>query len=196
MKHLKLFESFSDVESICKKYGIKNYTINSDGSVDVDGNVSLYKMELTKIPLKFNRVTGGFYCSNNELTSLEGAPKEVGGDFYCSNNKLISLEGCPREVGVNFNCFYNELTNLIGSPKEVGGNFTCSHNQLTSLEGGPKKVGGDFYCSDNPLPKEILDNDDYIKYIINNQDDYSIWKADGILDLYRFHDMMEDKNNE
>ena len=25
---------------------------------------------------------GGFSCDNNQLTSLDGAPKEVGGDFY------------------------------------------------------------------------------------------------------------------
>ena len=39
MKHLKLFENFEDIESICKKYNITNYTINVDGSIDVNGNV-------------------------------------------------------------------------------------------------------------------------------------------------------------
>ena len=38
MKHLKLFENFQDIDSICKKYRIKNYTINPDGSVDVKMN--------------------------------------------------------------------------------------------------------------------------------------------------------------
>ena len=30
MKYLKLFESFEDIERICRKYNIKNYTINTD----------------------------------------------------------------------------------------------------------------------------------------------------------------------
>lgn len=32
-------DSKKDIHSICKKYGIKNYSINEDGSIDVDGNV-------------------------------------------------------------------------------------------------------------------------------------------------------------
>ena len=54
-------------------------------------------------------VTGYFDCSNNNLTSLEGAPKEVGGDFDCSDNKLISLEGAPKEVGGGFDCYDNPV---------------------------------------------------------------------------------------
>ena len=53
MKHIKLFESFNDIDSICKKYNITNYTINSDGSIDVDGDVNLSNRGLTKLPLKF-----------------------------------------------------------------------------------------------------------------------------------------------
>ena len=53
------------------------------------------------------RVTGFFYCSDNQLTSLKGSPKEVGGSFYCSDNQLTSLEGCPKEVGGSFNCYDN-----------------------------------------------------------------------------------------
>ncbi len=36
MKYLKLFESFEDIDEICKKYSIENYTINTDGSIDVN----------------------------------------------------------------------------------------------------------------------------------------------------------------
>ena len=54
-------------------------------------------------------VTGYFYCNNNNLTSLEGAPKEVGGGFYCSSNNLTSLEGAPKKVGGSFNCYGNPV---------------------------------------------------------------------------------------
>ena len=110
MKHLKLFENFQNIDSICRRYGIENYTVNPDGSVDVDGDVNLSQKRLTKLPLKFGRITGNFVCSFNQLTTLEGSPREVGGHFVCSFNQLTTLEGGPTEVGGDFNCSHNPLT--------------------------------------------------------------------------------------
>ena len=172
MKYLKLFEGFEDIDAICQKYGITNYTINSDGSIDVDGSLNWKKLD--KLPVKFNRVSRHFYCQYNQLISLEGAPKIVEGDFYCSRNQLTSLKG---------------------SPKWVGRNFYCNNNKLTSLEGAPKWVGGTFYCKFNPLPKLIKDNERYIKEIIKWQDEYNIWR-NGNLDEFRFREMMIDIKNE
>jgi hypothetical protein len=151
MKHLNLFENFNDIHSICKQYDIENYTINEDGSIDVDGDVNLNYKELTKLPLKFRNVTGYFYCSDNQLTSLEGAPKSVGGHFECPNNQLTSLEGGPQEVGGTFYCSNNYLISLEDAPQSVGGGFYSSYNQLTSLEGFPDYVGGYFGCDNNPI---------------------------------------------
>jgi len=214
MKYLKYFKSNKSIDAICKKYGIKNYHINEDGTVDVDGDADIYDKRLEKIPIKFGYVSGYFNCSNNKLKSLEGAPKEVGGGFDCSNNKLTSLEGAPKEVGGYFNCEnnkltslegapswvgggfycgYNQLTSLVGAPEEVGGNFYCGYNELTTLLGSPEEIGGGFYCDFNPtLPKEILDNYKYINKIVKYQSDYNIWKRDGSLDMYRFSDMMKE----
>ncbi len=98
MKYLKLFESFEDIDEICRKYNIENYTINPDGSIDVNEDVDLYNKGLTKLPLKFNKVNGDFNCSYNKLTSLEGSPIEVNGSFYCNNNKLTSFEFSPKII--------------------------------------------------------------------------------------------------
>ena len=103
-----------EIHNICNKYDIKNYTINPDGSIDVDGSVYLYNMDLTEIPLKFNKVSGYFDCSNNQLKSLKGSPKKVGGDFYCSLNKLTSLKGGPEKVYDMFYCGGNPLESLDG----------------------------------------------------------------------------------
>ncbi len=139
MKHLKKFNEskyFPNIDSICTYYEITNYSINNDGTVDVNGTVDISGNwyngygKLTKLPLKFGRVTGSFYCNDNELITLEGSPKEVGGDFSCK---------------------YNKLQNLLGGPKEVGGYYNCVNNKLTSLEGGPKEVGDILYCIDNPI---------------------------------------------
>jgi len=137
------------------------WTRRPDGKIDVEGDVTISGLGLEELPYQFGRVSGDFYCSDNQLTSLSGAPKEVGGYFYCSYNQLTSLQGAPKEVGGNFFCSDNQLTSLQGAPKEVGGGFNCYNNQLTSLQGAPKEVGGDFDCSYNYLkslqgaPKEV-----------------------------------------
>jgi len=193
MKYLKYFESKTDIDAICKKYGIENYTINSDGTVDVNGDVYLNNRGLTKLPLKFGYVSGDFNCEINKLTSLEGSPSEVVGDFYCDDNQLTSLEGCPKKVGGSFDCGYNQLINLEGAPSEVGGDFFCSFNKLKSLLGAPEEIGGYFYCYNNPnLPEEIKNNPKYINKIVKYQNDYNIWRRDGSLDKYRFSDMMKE----
>jgi len=51
-----------EIKDICEKYSIKNYTINPDNTIDVNGNVYLYKSGLTELPLQFNNVSGYFEC--------------------------------------------------------------------------------------------------------------------------------------
>jgi len=149
----------TDIDSICKKYGIKDYTINEDGSIDVDGDVHLSDRRLgilTKLPLKFRNVTNNFFCGYNKLTSLEGAPNSVGGDFACSHNQLTSLEGCPQSVGDCFNCSHNQLTTLEGCPQSIGEYFGCSYNKLVDLKGFPEFWDGWVDYSNNPI-SDILD---------------------------------------
>ena len=63
MKYLKYFkENNSKIDKICKEYGIENYEINPDGSIDVKGDVNLTVRKLKKLPLKFKRVNGSFSC--------------------------------------------------------------------------------------------------------------------------------------
>jgi hypothetical protein len=116
------------IHDICKKYKITNYTINSDGSIDVNGNVWLSNKGLTELPLVFNKVTGYFDCSNNKLTTLEGCPKWISGNFSCSYNNLTSLEFGPDYVGSNFWCNDNKLTDNY-CDSEIGGSFYTSLKQ-------------------------------------------------------------------
>ena len=103
-----------EIHDICEKYNITNYTINPDGSIDVDGDVNLSNRNLTKLKLNFNKVSGSFYCHYNKLTTLEGCPKEVSGDFFCSFNHITSLERSPIELGGDFFCSFNHITSLEG----------------------------------------------------------------------------------
>ncbi len=158
MKYLKKFnESVNptdkqEIKRICEKYNINNYTINPDGTVDVDGDVNFYKKNLDKLPLKFGKVSGNFNCDLNKLTTLKGVPKEVGGYFSCSCNQLTALDDAPKVVGGEFfDCSYNKLNSLRGAPKEVvGGYLNCFQNQLTSLEGAPKKFSF-LQCGSNKI---------------------------------------------
>ncbi len=153
MRYLKLFENHqteAEVAKICRRYNISNWNLNSNGLVDVDDKVKLFGRGLKKLPLKFGEVTGGFFCENNQLTSLEGAPHKVGGGFSCSNNQLTSLEGAPNTVGGIFNCENNQLTSLEGAPNTVSSHFFCHSNNIRSFD-GLMNIGGYFYCWTNPL---------------------------------------------
>jgi hypothetical protein len=143
MKHIKpykIFESTSPnfpttregVIQVCEKYRIKNYTINNDLTIDVDGDVYLGEKDLKHLPLKFNYVNGIFVCRINKLKSLEGCPKTVNGSFFCSDNKLKSLEGCPKTVGDGFYCSNNELRDLEYFP-EVDGIISMRENPVYLL---------------------------------------------------------------
>ena len=109
------FQTESEVLEICKEYDIIPYGFNlNNGLIDVDGDVNLNDINLSKFPLKFGEVTGYFKCNNNQLTSLEGAPHTVGGYFDCEHNKLTSLEGAPKSVGQNFWCHNNNIRSFEG----------------------------------------------------------------------------------
>ncbi len=139
MKYLKLFENHqteAEISEICKNHHIYNWTINSEGLIDVDNSVYFSNNGLTKLPLKFGTVTGGFYCCNNELTSLEGAPHTVGDNFSCGNNKLTSLKGSPRSVGGDFST-WNTL-------------YEDMNNDIRTFE-GLVNISGDLYCNLNPV---------------------------------------------
>ena len=100
----------AEIEVWCEEMGIKDYTINSKGVIDVGGNVWLYKLvkknDFKELPYKFGTVTGYFDIGENKkLVSLKNCPNEVGGHFGCRNcPQLDSLEECPKEVGKGFYC--------------------------------------------------------------------------------------------
>ena len=135
MKYLKLFEGFdkSKIDEICKKYSIENYTINKDGSIDVDGCVDLFDKKLTKLPLKFNKINGYFNCSWNDLTSLKGSPKEVNSSFSCYNNELTSFEFSPKIIRGVFNCQYNNIKSFEYFPSYIKDEFWCVVNPICEV---------------------------------------------------------------
>jgi hypothetical protein len=167
MKHVKRYKELFEAQTELSQEQIKwldkctagKWTLNPQtGLVDVDGDFYCSDQDLTDFKgVRFGVVTDDFNCSNNRLTSLEGAPQKVGRGFYCPNNRLTSLEGAPQIVGGNFDCSVNSLTSLEDGPQTVGGFYNCFSNLLTSLEGAPQSVGRRFYCSDNQVSESVLE---------------------------------------
>ncbi len=212
---IKLFEQFNneqEIIEICEKYKIKNYTINPDGSIDVNGNVKLSCQALNSLPLKFNKVSGYFYINDNFLTNLNNCPKEVGGEFDCSGNNLTSLEGGPELVGGDYDCSFNRLTSLEGSPMDINGSLKCAYNTLKTLKGSPLRISSDFILKRNPIkiidssiefnninindtefPIQIqLLNMKKLRIVFEHGVDYDIFKSDGSFNYKRLERMFKD----
>ena len=144
MKHIKpykIFESASTnfpttrdeiVELCINKYGIENYTINDDLSIDVDDDVIIAYRGLEYLPLRFNHVSGYFDCSANRLKTLEGCPQTLDSGFYCTNNNLESLKDCTQTINGDFMCSNNKLTDLEYFP-EVEGHIRIAENKVHYL---------------------------------------------------------------
>jgi hypothetical protein len=171
----KFYKDF--LNQVCKKSsGMSGkWEINSNGEVDVDGDVDMSGLDLTEIPIKFGEVDGDFNCSNNNLTTLKNCPTYVGGYFDCSSNKLESMLHSPSYVWKYIDCSWNNLKSLeFSNPSKNQTylkSFSCHNNKITSLEGIPKsrkyiisnnnlttllgfsldKVIEDFDCSGNYL---------------------------------------------
>ena len=178
------------INDFCEKYNIKNYTVNDDGSIDVNGDVDLYGLFLGKLPIRFNKVTGNFNCSHNELKNLEGTPRWIDGYFSCVNNKLTSLEFGPEYVGNDFVCNFNGLTDLVGSPKQVGGDFSCINNKLlTNPKGCSEKIGKEFNCHSTPIGSIFNYVDQHFLYTFNfykiiKDDTVNLKRLKYVMDLY------------
>lgn len=176
MKYIKLFEKHqteADIHRLCDKYFIRDYKINPDMSIDVNGDVRMINRDLTELPLTFNNVYGNFNCYINKLTTLKGSPKYVGDAFKVYSNNLTSLEY---------------------SPETVEGGFYVSGNKLTTLIDIPKDIKGTISIYNNPLPEDIVSykNPDDIKALIKYQDEYGIWNSDGSFNKGRYDIFQKD----
>jgi hypothetical protein len=116
MKYIKLFENFdqSEISKICKEYKIKYYTINQDGSIDVLADDDFYQMDLTKIPLEFNRIVGWdivdlFNGDLNIYLNYQETYNFLRKDFKIVKHRL-------EEAIEDFNEYYDKQVEL---PKEI-----------------------------------------------------------------------------
>lgn len=102
----------------------------------------------------------GFYCNNNQLTSLKGwVMSSIRGDFICRKNNLSSLQYCPEKVGMSFNCSNNvKLTSLKYAPKEAGSFISLGKTNI-------KLISILIYIYRNNISVEVFSdyNEEFIK---------------------------------
>lgn len=174
------------IKFICRKFGIKNYIINEDGSIDVNGNVCLNRntlsnlrnldgirfrksiKELTELPIKFNIVYGDFRCHQNNLSTFENFPKEVHGDLVISNNNFKSLVGCP---------------NIIKRPF-VNNRMICNNNNILTFDG--YKEGTNISLLSNPI-NNIWNLFNKNRELIDLFNDYDAVRENGEISFHRLN---------
>ena len=99
-----------EIKRLCNIFSL-DYTINTDGSVDINGDADLSNAQLKKLPLKFGKITGNFYCGENEIKNLENSPYHVSGNFICSFNNLTTLKGIENcTIDGDFKCVQSHDT--------------------------------------------------------------------------------------
>lgn len=114
IKKIKQFFTMLHYEKLLKNYNVSNYEfVVDDGKVlvNVNGDVNLSYLELTHIPIAFGHVHGSFYCSHNQLTSLENSPSHclslhassnlIKDLSYCSTADTIYIDNCSQLESLN-----------------------------------------------------------------------------------------------
>lgn len=167
-----------DIIKWCNEMEINNFFI-VDGKINVNGNVSLSRKQLTCIPYPFGIIRGSFICNSNiigdpmrsHLDNHINFPTEVYGDVHINGNKIKSLEylnilihgnlvamgnmistyGKNVIVDGDINVCGNKLTSFYRFPKECNGNLLISSNELTSLEDCPRKIKGGLLIKRNKI---------------------------------------------
>lgn len=161
---------------------ITGMSINSDGNVDVNGDVILRSVNLGnqyELPFKFGTVNGNFVASLTQLKTFKNCPDHVTGDFKFEMCLPDSLIGCTKRVDGSFGIWGVEIKSLEGAPEYIGKEFylgkcdalrnfmkcgikTCggvyleSCANIESLRGFPKIVNGNVFINTCEKIKSIV----------------------------------------
>ena len=101
----------------------KGWTIEKDGSVNIQGGITIRDYSGSSLPFKIKHVAGNLTIVSDLLTSLEGCPKKVGGCFNITSNSLKNLKGSPKTVLGDYYIRCNSLESLDGIATKIGRNL-------------------------------------------------------------------------
>lgn len=158
----QLLKTKEEIVSWLDMTKIRNYNINNNLTVDVDGDVNLSLRSFVFLPIQFGNVEGFFTCSQNlRLKSLLGCPRVVGGYFECSDTGIETFEGAPELVrGAVFAHACKNLVSLEGAPMYIKGDFNIKNcprvSSIKNLHKITKRIDGTFYCLGTNINSNIL----------------------------------------
>lgn len=135
---------------------LKNYTINEDGTIDVDGDVhvSAHLLGLGKLPyyIKFGIVSETFGWMGSTVQSLRGSPEQCGNFFVDYAVNVNTFEHFPKIINKKLTMYHDGLDTFCGLServKHIGEEIEFSQKAIKSggigliLTGLPKlKYGG------------------------------------------------------
>ena len=128
---VKKQSNIENIKAWCEDMCIENYTIDSQGKIDVDGGVDLANKDFEELPYKFGEVNGNFVLDNcKNLITLKNCPDHI---LY---KHMFDIEGCSK------------LDSLEGFPKIVEGTVYCSKCKRKFTEEQVRslcKVKGNIY---------------------------------------------------
>lgn len=145
---------------------VKNYSVDEDGKIIVNEDITIVNTELTEMPIKIHKVNGSINWYGNmdgmqpgSLTTLKNFPDIVTGSVNIFKNpKLTSLEGCPKEIGGSLVCDRCNIKSLKGIAENIGKNCIMSYNPVKDIT--PIKsieIGGQIQLIETPYSYTITD---------------------------------------
>jgi hypothetical protein len=151
-------------------YGIQNYTINDDMSVDIDGSVLIDRRHIPRLDVKFRNVSNEFFINKCGLESMNNLPISCK-CVTLTNNNINEISNVP------LNCQYlnlnnNKITEIqnIEHLTELS-TLEISHNKITKLYGLPSSIKrisleNNLLKNFKNFPKALIMRDDEKMYLI------------------------------
>lgn len=199
MKNLLTNTQLNDIHEFCMNYNISKYTLNPDGSIDVDGDVEFVSLpnNMKHFPFEFNTVKGDFKIIDSGITSMINFPKVVMGNVEVLHNELTSLEGCPQLINGDFDFSNNKVSSFRVGDYDViiNGEIACGYNNYSNtLLYAISEVTEEYLDEDpyfNPNAEEVMIDGNIVKLIFKYQRHFDIWNGDK-LNEKNFHEFMDE----
>ena len=154
-------ESLKGIEHFSRLQQLKCYN-NNLTTLDLRKNTQLIKLQCDKnqlmsLDLGVNTKLNLLSCRNNKLKSLDVSGIDVQ-YFYCSNNQLTSLNLTNHTSLKDVDCSNNKLTTLEIGTKNYLMRINCQQNKLASLDVNNVPDLQYLYCDSNQLTKLVVSN--------------------------------------
>ena len=64
------------------------------------------------LPNSVEKIEGGLFFNNNQITKIENLPEKIEGSLFLSNNQITKIENLPKKIGGSLNLSNNQITKI------------------------------------------------------------------------------------